>query len=536
MKNKALKVLLSCFSILSIGAFLASCDNGEQNNNDNKGNENPPIDDKEPEEYESPVEPASSYTVRFDTDGGGNITPISVDKNTKAKAPSDPKKDGKVFAGWYLNDQLFSFDTPITSDITLKAKWEGTSVSLGSFIGNSTTNNATFIYRDSYFEGASNVFNKDLAMFMFGASVSNDGTDKSSTYFTDLGFEKATVYPKAKADYQGIYYTIAEKNITDYKLIVVSVRGVGYGAEWSGNFEVGNANNHTGFSNASEVVLNELKNYISSINYAGNYKIALTGYSRGGAVANVLADSILKMENKLTANENVYAYTFNTPKGLLKENAVAYDNVFNVINEIDIISLIAPEEYGFARCGRDINIYNDKIDDLIHAYNDKLQLPTFTASDTITDERELNKFILKSLIGYTYDPEYVLTTRDDYYNNYQDTLIYVCNLFFNLPSETLNKIVVDIMGKAKADVFSVITIIASGDSLYNYIKGFLDADNIQYVESDLLNASNKVVGFIQGPGTYLLAFAIEPNRSNLIRMIDMHFAVVDYVLLSNYSN
>ena len=64
-------------------------------------------------------------------------------------------------------------------------------------------------------------------------------------------------------------------------------------------------------------------------------------------------------------------------------------------------------------------------------------------------------------------------------------------------------------------------------------------DNNQVLDEtdmELLNASNKVVGFIQGPGTYLLAFAIEPNRSNLIRMIDMHFAVVDYVLLSNYSN
>lgn len=534
MKNKFIKILLSCFFALTIGTLLVSCGN-EENSND-KGNENLPIDDKESEGQVTPVAPVSSYTIRFDSDGGSDVKSISVNKNTRATAPADPKKDGKAFAGWYLNDQLFNFDTPITDNITLKAKWEGTSVSLGGIIGNSTSNNATFIYRDSYFENASNVFNKDLAMFMFGASVSNDGTDKSSTYFTDLGFEKATVYPNAKADYQDIYYTIAEKNITDYKLIVVSVRGVGYGAEWSGNFEVGNANNHTGFTNAKEIVLNGLKNYISSINYSGNYKIALTGYSRGGAVANVLADSLLKMEDKLTANENVYAYTFNTPKGLLKENAVAYDNVFNIINEADIISLIAPEEYGFARCGRDINIYNDKINDLIHAYNDKLQLPTFTASDTITDERELNKFILKSLIGYTYDPEYVLSTRDDYYNNYQDTLIYVCDLFFNLPSETLNKIVVDIMGKAKEDVFSVITIIASGDSLYNYIKGFLDADNIQYVESDLLNASNKVVGFIQGPGTYLLAFAIEPNRSNLIRMIDMHFAVVDYVLLSNYSN
>ena len=533
MKNKFIKILLSCFSALTIGTLLVSCGN-EENSND-KGNENPPIDDKESKGQEPPVDPASSYTIRFDSDGGSDVKSISVNKNTRATAPADPKKDGKAFAGWYLNDQLFNFDTPITDNITLKAKWEGTSVSLGGIIGNSTSNNATFIYRDSYFENASNVFNKDLAMFMFGASISNDGTDKSSTYFTDLGFEKATVYPKAKADYQCIYYTIAEKNITDYKLIVVSVRGVGYGAEWSGNFEVGNANNHTGFTKAKEIVLNGLKNYISSINYAGNYKIALTGYSRGGAVANVLADSLLKMEDKLTANENVYAYTFNTPKGLLKENAVAYDNVFNIINEADIISLIAPEEYGFARCGKDINIYNEKIDDLIHAYNNKLQLPAFTASETLSDERGLNKFILKSLIGYSYSSEYVLSTRNDYYNNYQDTLIYVCNLFFNLPSETLNKIVADIMGKAKKDVFSVITIISSGDSLYNYIKGFFDEDNIQYVEAELLNAANKVVGFIQGPGTYLLAFAIEPNRSNLIRMIDMHFAVVDYVLLSNYS-
>ena len=518
MKNKFLKLLLSCFSVLSIGVFLVSC-----------GNENLSNDDKET------VETTQSCIVRFDSNGGSDVNSISVEKNTKVKAPVDPKKDGKVFAGWYLNDQLFDFDLPITDNIILKARWEGSSVSLGGFLGNSTTNNATFIYRDSYFEGASNLFNKDLALFLYGASVSNDGTNNSSAYFTDLGFEKATVYPKEIADYQGIYYTIAEKNITDYKLIVVSVRGIGYGAEWSSNFEIGKTNNHTGFNNASEVVLNGLSNYISSINYDGNYKIALTGYSRGGAVANILADSILKMTDKLTANENIYAYTFEAPKGILKENAVAYENVFNVINETDLIPLVAPNEYGFARCGKDINIFNDDIDELLAMYNTNLQLPIFKETDTLPDGKTLNSFIIDSLIGYNSEAEYVLQTRDDYYNNYQETLKYVCNLFFNLPSETLNKIINDVKRKATEDVFGIIMIIASGDSLSDYIKGFLDADNIQYVETDLLNASNKIVGFIQNPGTYLLAFAVEPNRSNLFRMIDMHFPVVNYVLLNNYS-
>ena len=34
------------------------------------------------------------------------------------------KREGYKFLGWYLNDELFDFNTPVTEDITLVAKWE----------------------------------------------------------------------------------------------------------------------------------------------------------------------------------------------------------------------------------------------------------------------------------------------------------------------------------------------------------------------------------------------------------------------------
>ena len=37
--------------------------------------------------------------------------------------PRDPTREGYIFAGWYLNGELFDFNTKITGDITLEARW-----------------------------------------------------------------------------------------------------------------------------------------------------------------------------------------------------------------------------------------------------------------------------------------------------------------------------------------------------------------------------------------------------------------------------
>ena len=69
-----------------------------------------------------------THTVTFDSDGGSDVDQQEI-CNTSAIKPSDPKKDGYDFAGWYLGDTQYTFDTKITANITLKAHWTPTSAS-----------------------------------------------------------------------------------------------------------------------------------------------------------------------------------------------------------------------------------------------------------------------------------------------------------------------------------------------------------------------------------------------------------------------
>ncbi|MBQ9866582.1 MAG: InlB B-repeat-containing protein [Lachnospiraceae bacterium] len=69
-----------------------------------------------------------TYKVTFDTKGNGTAPDAQmIEKGEKAVKPSDPQAKGYTFAGWYANQactgDAFDFDTPITADITLYAKW-----------------------------------------------------------------------------------------------------------------------------------------------------------------------------------------------------------------------------------------------------------------------------------------------------------------------------------------------------------------------------------------------------------------------------
>lgn len=63
------------------------------------------------------------YIVIFDTNGGTEISSVTVKENGTISIPKDPTKEGFTFDGWYYNDKKFDFDTKITKDMTLTAKW-----------------------------------------------------------------------------------------------------------------------------------------------------------------------------------------------------------------------------------------------------------------------------------------------------------------------------------------------------------------------------------------------------------------------------
>ncbi len=63
------------------------------------------------------------FTISFDTDGGSAVAPLTIQKNQIIPEPSIPIKSGFKFDGWYLGDNEWDFNTPVTESITLKAKW-----------------------------------------------------------------------------------------------------------------------------------------------------------------------------------------------------------------------------------------------------------------------------------------------------------------------------------------------------------------------------------------------------------------------------
>ena len=64
------------------------------------------------------------YAVIFNENGGSKVATQSVLAGTKATMPANPSKTGFEFLGWYLNDVLYDFNTPVNNNIILIAKWK----------------------------------------------------------------------------------------------------------------------------------------------------------------------------------------------------------------------------------------------------------------------------------------------------------------------------------------------------------------------------------------------------------------------------
>ena len=68
-------------------------------------------------------------TVILEPDNGTEAIIITVANGEMAEAPPIPVKEGYTFEGWFAEGEETAFDfdnTPVTTDITLKAKWEET--------------------------------------------------------------------------------------------------------------------------------------------------------------------------------------------------------------------------------------------------------------------------------------------------------------------------------------------------------------------------------------------------------------------------
>ena len=90
-----------------------------KNNNNSSNNNNSNTDNNTKPEIKPVV---NKYTVTFNNDG--NKSTDKIEYNNEVTKPTDPIKNGYTFKGWYLNGIKFDFNTKITNDIELVAKYE----------------------------------------------------------------------------------------------------------------------------------------------------------------------------------------------------------------------------------------------------------------------------------------------------------------------------------------------------------------------------------------------------------------------------
>ena len=86
---------------------------------------------------------AKTYKVTFNANGHGTAPSAqAVEEGKKAAKPADPTASGYTFGGWFTDKECknaYSFDTAVTQDITLYAKWTKDSSSSDGSGGSSSS-------------------------------------------------------------------------------------------------------------------------------------------------------------------------------------------------------------------------------------------------------------------------------------------------------------------------------------------------------------------------------------------------------------
>lgn len=242
-----------------------------------------------------------------------------------------------------------------------------------------------FHYSDDYFKESSGAYqDKDLPynpslatmslnleLAAWASPTQNDyrfKSDNAKKLLGKLGFNhfEANDGFKFKPTKDSIGAVVAEKKLTvdkeDYTLIALAIRGGGYEAEWSSNVTLGKFGQHQGFEKASQDVLSFLDSYIKTQQIKGKIKLWLTGYSRGGATANLIAGELnngRKLPQVTLVSSDLYAFCFEPPAGTLEKlgaKDTKHHNVVSIVNLNDVVTKVAPnaEKFEFTRYGKDI--------------------------------------------------------------------------------------------------------------------------------------------------------------------------------------
>ena len=420
------------------------------------------------------------YKVKFYCDE----TLVSTVENVKyletVEAPTPLEKEGYFFSGWD-DDLIIDEDTNINAIYKSKSNFKSSIKTKPIFAQGLFDYN--YSYNSNYFSLPTNEYSKELANLSLMLDANTYDRESvtnaiSSIFFEDIVFSNNWDVTKPA----GETYAFAHRKIGDTEIVLVLFRSTNYKLEWINNFDLGLTGNHKGFNEAADAIYEKLTNYLETNYNNQKIKLWLTGYSRGGVLSSIICDKLLTNKSFNLTKDDIYCYTFATPKSYLTEGKPSYDNIFNISFEGDVVSSMFPNELGFSRIGNDIFLSVDDLDQKLKMAGIDLKVPKFSKSSDYQNEVQYTKYVISLLLKQGADTEKPsITNREEICNNLLKHVSYLFNLIYSSPSEK-EKIFFDEL--AKFQLANFLTMLGE-DGLYNELKEVLDKAGIEYVDQEL---------------------------------------------------
>lgn len=155
---------------------------------------------------------SATYTVEFNSNGGTAVQTQTVIEDQKATEPDKPTKSGQTFVGWYDSTLTtkFNFNTEITDNITLYAKWVTTK---DVWIDNTVDRSTSFVVGKVEVKNnkTGEISTEEVYNNSFLATFSNPKTSEVESAIDDA---YNLAYNKAKEKSSEVYMETVESNGT----------------------------------------------------------------------------------------------------------------------------------------------------------------------------------------------------------------------------------------------------------------------------------------------------------------------------------
>ena len=308
-----------------------------------------------------------------------DVTFVEHGKFPEHDIPTKESRDDRdyVFDDWVPPRKEVTKDTEYKARFVEVMKDRGGKVF--GFYNHVTDENSRFVtyYDDSLFRTPATGYDPSLTTFALLLALSSgyktDDPEHNADYaiglMRDIGCTSVDVNDyylsdKKRLDDVGVVVGIKEADMTT---VFVLIRGSHYGSEFGGNLLVGTGKGpngrHRGFSKATDRAMEFVKGVLAKHSISGRARVLVTGYSRGGAVSNLLSSNITDMIidgavkdvlNIDVSKDDMYGFCFEPALCQYSDSHLEerYDNILCVIDPNDIVAMVPPRLYGFTVFGR----------------------------------------------------------------------------------------------------------------------------------------------------------------------------------------